>query len=207
MLITKSTGLKTSMEFEPTLRAYSVIGELNTTQKRCLQKFINLCMKHGKKNKSYKIISNTLQRLSRYAPNNTSATAVSAQSFEQKIEDSRFSPATKGRQRVSTRRRQSLLVKAIENVKPIIEVKKVRISGTTQLVPYIIPKNRQICLALRWIIEAAILRRNTKKSMTIDQCFFAELIDASQNIGTVRKRRDDLHKLAESNRGFAHYRW
>ena len=98
-------------------------------------------------------------------------------------------------------------MKAIENVKPIIEVKKVRISGTTQLVPSIIPKNRQICLAIRWIIEAAILRRNTKKSMTIDQCFFAELIEASQNIGTVRKRRDDLHKLAESNRGFAHYRW
>jgi ribosomal protein S7 len=98
-------------------------------------------------------------------------------------------------------------VKAIENVKPTIEVRKVRISGTTQLVPSIIPNNRQKSLAIRWLIEAAIQRHNAKKSMTLDQCFFVELLEAYQNTGSVRKRRDDLHKLAESNRGFAHYRW
>ena len=149
--------------------------ELSNVQKHYLQKLINLCMKHGKKNKSYKIIVlRTLCRLSI------------------------FKCPSQG---------LILLMNAIENVKPLIEVKKVRISGTTQLVPCFASKNRQISLAIRWIIEAALLRRNTKKSMTLDQCLFAELIDASKNIGTVRKRRDDLHKLAESNRGFAHYRW
>jgi small subunit ribosomal protein S7 len=162
----------------------SFIRELNTAQKHCLNKFINLCMKNGKKNKSYKIISNTLSRLTI-------------------LENSK----TCNRIKTSAPMGLILFMKAIENVKPIIEVKKVRISGTTQLVPSIISKNRQKSLAIRWIIDAAILRRNTKKSMTLDQCLFAELIDAYQNIGTVRKKRDDLHKLADSNRGFAHYRW
>lgn len=101
----------------------------------------------------------------------------------------------------------TFLMKAIDNVKPIIEVRRIRISGSTQLVPSIISRNRQESLAIRWIIEAAIKRRKTKKSIGLDQSLFAELHDAFHNTGTVRKRRDDLHKLAESNRGFAHYRW
>jgi small subunit ribosomal protein S7 len=101
----------------------------------------------------------------------------------------------------------TFLMKAIDNVKPVIEVRRIRISGSTQLVPSILSRNRQESLAIRWIIEAAIKRRKTKKSMSLDQCLFAELHDAFYNTGTVRKRRDDLHKLAESNRGFAHYRW
>jgi small subunit ribosomal protein S7 len=101
----------------------------------------------------------------------------------------------------------TFLMKAIDNVKPIIEVRKIRISGSTILVPCIISRNRQESLAIRWIVEAAKKRRNTKKSMSLDQCLYSELIDASQKIGAVRKKRDDLHKLAESNRGFAHYRW
>jgi small subunit ribosomal protein S7 len=136
-----------------------------------VQKFINLCMKHGKKSKSYKIISNTFRRLS--------------------LSEGPLALA--------------LLMNAVENIKPRVEVRSVRISGTTQLVPSIIPQKRQISLAIRWIVEASIKRR--KKSMTLDQCFFAELMDASRGLGAAKKRRDDLHKLAEANRGFAHYRW
>lgn len=101
----------------------------------------------------------------------------------------------------------AFLVKAIDNVKPIIEVRRIRIAGSTQLVPCIISRNRQESLGIRWIVEAAMLRRNTKKNMSLDQCLVAELIDAYHKNGTVRKKRDDLHKLAEANRGFAHYRW
>nr|AHG59271.1 ribosomal protein S7 [Bryum argenteum] len=99
-----------------------------------------------------------------------------------------------------------LLVNAIKNVKPVCEVKKVRISGTTQLVPSIIPTNRQETLAIRWMLEAAAKRRiNNKKSL--DECLADEILDASQKMGIARKKRDELHKLAQANRSFSHYRW
>nr|YP_009047470.1 ribosomal protein S7 [Buxbaumia aphylla]AGN74261.1 ribosomal protein S7 [Buxbaumia aphylla]AHG59272.1 ribosomal protein S7 [Buxbaumia aphylla] len=100
-----------------------------------------------------------------------------------------------------------LLVNAIENVKPVCEVKKVRISGTTQLVPSIIATNRQETLAIRWMLEAAAKRHMNKKSMDLDQCLSDEILDASRKMGIARKKRDDLHKLAQANRSFSHYRW
>nr|AND50565.1 ribosomal protein S7 [Sphagnum aongstroemii] len=100
-----------------------------------------------------------------------------------------------------------LLVNAIENVKPICEVKKVRISGTTQLVPSIIATNRQETLAIRWMLEAAAKRHMSKKSISLDQCLSDEILDASQKMGIARKKRDDLHKLTQANRSFSHYRW
>lgn len=100
-----------------------------------------------------------------------------------------------------------IFFEAIENAKPIVEVKKVRIAGTTQLVPSVIPQTRQRNLAIRWIIEAALQRQKVKKTKSLDECIFLELVDISQNKGSLRKKKDDLHKMAESNRGFAHYRW
>lgn len=101
----------------------------------------------------------------------------------------------------------NIFFEAIENAKPVVEVKKVRIAGTTQLVPSIIPQNRQRNLAIRWILEAALQRYKIKKNRSLEECIFAELVDVSQNKGNLRKKKDDLHKMAESNRGFAHYRW
>nr|QIA60195.1 ribosomal protein S7 [Haplomitrium mnioides] len=100
-----------------------------------------------------------------------------------------------------------LLVNAIENVKPIREVKKVRIAGTTRLVPSIMATNRQETLAIRWTPESAAKRRMGKKSVSLDQCLYVEILEASQKMGIARKKRDDLHKLAEANRSFSHYRW
>lgn len=101
----------------------------------------------------------------------------------------------------------AILDRALENVKPMCEVKKVRKAGTTQLVPCIIARNRQETLAMRWILEAAVKQRGAKKSMGLDQCLAAELLDASQKTGGARKKRDELHKLAEANRGSSHFRW
>jgi small subunit ribosomal protein S7 len=101
----------------------------------------------------------------------------------------------------------TFVMNAKENVKPILELKKVRIAGSTQLVPSIISKDRQNTLAIRWIVEAAKKRRNSKQNLSLDKCLLTEIVDASRKIGVVRKRRDDLHKLAEANRGFSHYRW
>nr|WIA66904.1 ribosomal protein S7 [Pellia epiphylla] len=98
-----------------------------------------------------------------------------------------------------------LSVNAIENVKPIREVKKVRISGTTRLVPSIIATNRQETLAIRWMLESA--KRRMGRKISLDQCLYAEILEASQKMGIARKKRDDLHKLAEANRSFSHYRW
>nr|QIA60069.1 ribosomal protein S7 [Radula japonica] len=100
-----------------------------------------------------------------------------------------------------------LLVNAIENVKPICGVKKVRISGITRLVPSITATNRQETLAIRWMLESAAKRRMGKKSISLDQCLYVEILEASQKMGIARKKRDDLHKLAEVNRSFSHYRW
>ena len=100
-----------------------------------------------------------------------------------------------------------LLMKAIQNVQPILEVKKKRIAGRTQFVPAIVSKERQFSLAIRWILEAAKKRRIGRKTKDFSLCLAAELLDAAKKVGNPRKKRDELHRLAEANRGFSHYRW
>ncbi len=95
----------------------------------------------------------------------------------------------------------------IEHVKPICEVKKERISSTTQLVPSIITTNCQETLAIRWMLEAAANRHMSKKNISLDQCLFDEILDASQKMGITRKKKDDLHKFTQANHSFSHYKW
>jgi len=100
----------------------------------------------------------------------------------------------------------SLIYFAIENVKPFLEVKNVRISGVTRQVPSIINENRQITLAIRWIVNAA-KQRKKNSSLDYTNALFLELIDAYQKQGSIKKKTEELHKLATLNRAFAHYRW
>jgi small subunit ribosomal protein S7 len=93
--------------------------------------------------------------------------------------------------------------KAIENVKPSIEVKSRRVGGATYQVPIEIRESRREALAMRWLINAA--RARTGKSMA--ECLADELFDAFNNTGTAIKKKDDMHKMAEANKAFAHYRW
>ena len=92
---------------------------------------------------------------------------------------------------------------AIGNVKPNLEVRSRRVGGATYQVPVEVKSNRSQALALRWILSASRKRKN--KSMS-EKLFF-ELMDASQNKGSAVKKREDTHKMAESNRAFAHFRW
>jgi len=102
----------------------------------------------------------------------------------------------------------TLLALAIENVKPTCEVRRVRIAGTTRNVPRILGKKRQETLAFRWIVGAAVKRHTmSQNSQSLDQCLSVEILDAYRGKGSARRKRDDLHKLAEFNRSFAHYRW
>src|SRR5881409_482707 len=93
--------------------------------------------------------------------------------------------------------------KAIENVKPALEVKSRRVGGSTYQVPVEVRPNRRTSLAIRWVIGAA--RRRAERSMS--EKLAAELLDAASNRGTAVKKREDTHKMAEANKAFAHYRW
>jgi small subunit ribosomal protein S7 len=93
--------------------------------------------------------------------------------------------------------------KAVDNVKPVLEVKSRRVGGANYQVPVEVNRNRQTSLSLRWIIGYA--RGRGEKSMT--EKLAAELLDAANNRGGAIKKRDDTHRMAEANKAFAHYRW
>ena len=93
--------------------------------------------------------------------------------------------------------------KAIENVKPALEVKSRRVGGSTYQVPVEVRPNRRTSLAIRWIIEYA----SARGEKTMREKLAAEFLDASNLRGGAVKKKDDTHKMAEANKAFAHYRW
>lgn len=93
--------------------------------------------------------------------------------------------------------------KALENSRPLLEVKPRRVGGATYQVPIEVPTNRSEALAMRWLIGAARTRRNIPMSKRLA----LELMDAARAEGTAVKRKDDLHRMADANRAFVHYRW
>jgi len=95
------------------------------------------------------------------------------------------------------------LKRALDNVKPTLEVKSRRVGGATYQVPVEVKTPRNTTLALRWLVSYSRQRR--EKTMT--ERLMNELLDASNGLGASVKRREDTHKMAESNRAFAHYRW
>jgi small subunit ribosomal protein S7 len=95
------------------------------------------------------------------------------------------------------------LKRALDNVKPAIEVKSRRVGGATYQVPVEVRPGRSTTLAMRWLV--AYSRQRREKTMT--DRLMNELLDASNGLGASVKRREDMHKMAESNRAFAHYRW
>jgi small subunit ribosomal protein S7 len=92
---------------------------------------------------------------------------------------------------------------AISKIRPNLEVRSRRVGGATYQVPQEVKTNRSQTLALRWLLEATRKRKNK----TMSDKLFNELMDASQNKGAAIKKREDTHKMAESNKAFAHYRW
>ena len=92
---------------------------------------------------------------------------------------------------------------AIKNVRPTVEVRSRRVGGATYQVPTEVKSKRSQALALRWLIEASRKRKDKKMSDKI----FNEIYDAYQNRGPAIKKKEDMHKMAESNKAFAHFRW
>ena len=108
-------------------------------------------------------------------------------------------------ERTSVSEEQSLemLETALENIKPAVEVKSRRVGGATYQVPVEVRPQRRQTLAMRWVIDAA--RRRSEKTMA--QRLAHELMDAAENRGAAVKKKEDVHRMAEANKAFSHYRW
>ena len=96
-----------------------------------------------------------------------------------------------------------ILQRAVDNAKPRIETKPRRVGGATYQVPLEVPSDRQAALALRWIVDFADARKGTPMSVALA----AEIMEAYQGQGGAIRKRDDVHKMAQANKAFAHFRW
>ncbi len=106
-------------------------------------------------------------------------------------------------QRQTGRNPVEVFEQAVRNAMPVLEVRPRRVGGATYQVPIEVRPERRVSLAMRWLVESA---RN-RPGKTMIEKLAAELMDAARGTGATIKRRDDLHKMAEANRAFAHYRW
>jgi small subunit ribosomal protein S7 len=152
------------------------------------EKFINLLMVDGKKLKAYNIFFSMLQVLR--DKSNLLSEKKSSNSLQQIKNSSML----------------YVVSKSIENCLPALEVRKVRVAGNTYLVPATISKKKQESLAIRWILEAARHRKKTTK-FNFAQCLADEIFDCYFKQGYARQKRDELHRVAESNRAYIRYRW
>jgi small subunit ribosomal protein S7 len=92
---------------------------------------------------------------------------------------------------------------AVDNAKPRLEVKARRVGGATYQVPLEVPPDRQFSLALRWLVDFA----DARKGLPMKQALASEIIDAYQGQGNAIRKRDEVHKMAQANKAFAHFRW
>jgi small subunit ribosomal protein S7 len=138
-----------------------------------LAKFINMVMERGKKSAAEKIVYGAIDRIGEKKAGAAGSEAI------------------------------AVLQQALDNVKPVVEVKSRRVGGATYQVPVEVRANRRQTLAMRWVIEAATAR--SEKSMA--HRLAAELLEASENRGAAVRKREDTHRMAEANKAFAHYRW
>ncbi len=106
-------------------------------------------------------------------------------------------------QKVQGKEPVEVFQKALENVKPVVEVKSRRVGGATLQVPVEIREERRDALAMRWVIGFS----RSRHGRSMSEKLAAELIDAFNNTGSAIKKKEDTHKMAEANKAFAHYRW
>jgi ribosomal protein S7 len=193
-------GLKNSYNLElPCVFSYAAETEL-------IHRFIKFITKKGKKSTAEFILFKTLNLLGKKLNKNlqepkvysTIALGKSRKSFV-KIESSNISHES-----ISI---FTVIHQAIENVKPFFEVKKVRVAGTTVQVPSLVQPNRQESLAINWILQSASERKKKNPSQPFENCLALEIFEAFQKQGQARNKRNELHKLAEVNRAFSHFRW
>jgi small subunit ribosomal protein S7 len=96
-----------------------------------------------------------------------------------------------------------VFLQALENVKPRLEVKSRRVGGATYQVPLEVPAERQVAVAIRWIVQYS----RDRKALNMENALAAEIMDAFANTGSAVRKREEVHKMANANKAFAHYRW
>ena len=151
------------------------------------EKFINLLLVDGKKTKAYTLYFDMLQLLK--------------EKIVKQVEKKTNLP-----EQTENFSILEVVEQAISNCMPSLEVRKVRVAGTTYLVPTMIQKKKQEALAMRWMIEAAKKKKKSTK-LSFAQCLADEIFDAFNKQGYARTKRNELHRLAEANRAYIRYRW
>ena len=96
-----------------------------------------------------------------------------------------------------------ILQRAVDNAKPRLEVKARRVGGATYQVPLEVPVDRQVSLAMRWLVDFA----DARKGLPMGEALAAEILEAYQGQGNAIRKRDEVHKMAQANKAFAHFRW
>src|SRR5207247_2933455 len=96
-----------------------------------------------------------------------------------------------------------ILQRAVDNAKPRLEVKARRVGGATYQVPIEVPTDRQLALAMRWLVDFA----DARKGIPMREALAAEIMEAFQGQGNAIRKRDEVHKMAQANKAFAHFRW
>lgn len=195
------------------------------------ESFINLIMVDGKKSKAEKIFSQTLKKVAHYLQNDMRKEDISKKevillnrkenqrnqvSFlhfaEQNVREQVVSmsnmeePLFILKNGIEERNVYHLIQKAVNNVKPTLQVRKVRVARSIYQVPFIMRKKRQERSAVRWIIENA-KRKSRYSGSTFSECLAQVVLEAFTGQGQVREKRDQLHRTAEANRTYLRYRW
>lgn len=188
-------------------------------------KFINLLMRNGEKSKAQKLFELSLNQLQSTNPfivdeNSGEFCERKNQNFFENFKDQNKKKSFKkisntnesANINILTRSKRDIFLKnnilyqAVENVKPYLELRKVRKGGTTYQVPAIVNQKRQTRLAIKWIIESAE-KRKKKNSSCFSNCLVREIVEAFNKTGQPRQKRDEQLKIAEYNRAYTRYRW
>ena len=154
-----------------------------------LAKFINVIMRGGKKSLAEDIVYKALNEASKRLKKDPKQAAGKDEA--------------EGKAKSVNKDALEILDKALNNVRPTVEVKSRRVGGATYQVPIEVAVDRGIALAMRWVVKAA--KDRSEKTMVLRLA--AELLDAHEGRGTSIKIRDDMHRMAKANQAFAHYRW
>ena len=116
---------------------------------------------------------------------------------------SSMAPSINSSPRIPATNPLEVLQRAVDNAKPRLEVKARRVGGATYQVPLEVPTDRQFSLALRWLVDFA----DARKGMPMKEALAAEILEAYQGQGNAIRKRDEVHKMAQANKAFAHFRW
>lgn len=158
------------------------------------ERFVDFAMKHGKKELLYDLMDQTFYYIKSYQIRKLRKDIAKAKAEgHEQLPDVEVNPMT-------------ILKQAIENCKPLVTTKKVKRGGAVYQVPFPIVEKQSEYLAIKWI-QAAVDDRPKPKMRSYSEAMARELIDAANNTGKVIKRRDDLHRLADANKAYSHYRW